>query len=143
MSFIYGMRRQVPLYLTPYLSSWLLKRNMVAFWVIWITNLAWVALYSQINYTNIIKKLVVLFFQKGLFQLFQIGLTGRNQKKYHCCWNFIFMCIREGLVGGWPQLLIFVLVELKEACTSNFSFLGSFSGTSHWRSGWIRGWAWQ
>ena len=43
--------------------------------------------------------------------------------------------------GGWgegeerPFYFIFVLVGLKEACMSNFSFLGSFSGTSPGRAG--------
>ena len=32
--------------------------------------------------------------------------------------------------GNTIFFLIFVLVGLKEACMSNFSFLGSFSGTS-------------
>ena len=35
-----------------------------------------------------------------------------------------------GVGGNTIFFLIFVLVGLKEACMSNFSFLGSFSGTS-------------
>ena len=37
--------------------------------------------------------------------------------------------------GNTIFFLIFVLVGLKEACMSNFSFLGSFSGTSPGRPG--------
>jgi hypothetical protein len=38
-----------------------------------------------------------------------------------------------------PFFFIFVLVGLKEACMSNFSFLGRFSGTSPGKPGgcWI------
>ena len=73
---------------------------------------------------------------------------------------FVTKWLQEG--GGYGMVtpfffLIFVLVGLKEACMSNFSFLGSFSGTSPGRAdagyfkikaksaqlSWILGWAWQ
>ena len=67
-------------------------------------------------------------------------------------------CWRGGGGNTIHFFFIFVLVGLKEACMSNFSFLGSFSGTSPGglagagyfkikaksaQLSWILGWAWQ